>query len=289
MTLKSAVSLDGFTATASGDSRWISGPESRALVHRWRAESDAVAVGIGTALADDPLLTARDVDDPDARQPARVVFDSAARLPLDSALVRSIETGAAATCSPAPDADRRASRRCATPGAEVIELAGDRDRRLAAALDELGRRGITSLLVEGGAELAGSLLAAGEVDELRVFIAPLVLGGGRPLAAGAGAERIADGDRAAGGRVGAVAARTCSPARGCGSGEPMFTGIVEEVGAVEAVDVGRGRGAARDRGRASPGELREGDSVAVEGVCLTATAVRARRLRRRRHEPDAVA
>ncbi len=78
--LKSALSLDGFTATASGDSKWISGPESRALVHRWRAEADAVAVGIGTALADDPLLTARDVDDAStARQPARVVFDSTRR------------------------------------------------------------------------------------------------------------------------------------------------------------------------------------------------------------------
>ncbi len=82
--LKSALSLDGFTATASGDSKWISGPESRALVHRWRAESDAVAVGIGTALADDPLLTARDLDRAAPRQPARVVFDcrrqAAARL-----------------------------------------------------------------------------------------------------------------------------------------------------------------------------------------------------------------
>ena len=75
---------------------WISGPESRALVHRWRADSDAVAVGIGTALADDPLLTARDLDAPAPRQPTRVVFDSAARLPLDSALVGSIDRGAAA-------------------------------------------------------------------------------------------------------------------------------------------------------------------------------------------------
>ena len=89
------MTLDGRTATASGDSQWISGPESRALVHRWRAEADAVAVGIGTALADDPLLTARDVDAADARQPARVVFDSGARLPLDSALVALDRRGAA--------------------------------------------------------------------------------------------------------------------------------------------------------------------------------------------------
>ncbi len=195
VTLKSAVSLDGFTATATGDSRWISGPESRALVHRWRAEADAVAVGIGTALADDPLLTARDVESPEqVRQPARVVFDSNARLPADSALVRSIDEAplyvfAAAGADPA----RVAALRDA--GAEVVELAGGRDRRLEAALAELGRRGLTSLLVEGGAELAGSLLAVGEVDQLRVFIAPLVLGAGRPLAAGAGFERIADAAR----------------------------------------------------------------------------------------------
>ncbi|MDX6581539.1 MAG: diaminohydroxyphosphoribosylaminopyrimidine deaminase [Solirubrobacterales bacterium] len=192
VTLKSAISLDGFTATPSGDSRWISGTESRALVHRWRAEADAVAVGIGTALADDPLLTARDVDNPGSvHQPARVVFDSAARLPLDSALVRSIadaplyvfvEAGA--------DLDRVEALRAA--GAEVIELAGERDRRLADALAELGRREITSLLVEGGAELAGSLLAAGAVDQLRVFVAPKVLGAGRPLAVGAGFERVAE-------------------------------------------------------------------------------------------------
>jgi diaminohydroxyphosphoribosylaminopyrimidine deaminase/5-amino-6-(5-phosphoribosylamino)uracil reductase len=191
VTLKAAVSLDGFTATASGDSRWISGPESRALVHRWRADSDAVAVGIGTALVDNPLLMARDVDDPDVRQPARVIFDSTARLPIDSALVRSVESAPLYVVAGAEaDAGRVAALREA--GAEVLEPNGDRDRRLGAALDELGARGITSMLVEGGAELAGSLLAGAEVDELRVFIAPLVLGGGRPLAAGPGPKRIAE-------------------------------------------------------------------------------------------------
>ena len=93
MTLKSALTLDGRTATAAGDSKWISGTESRALVHRWRAEADAVAIGIGTALADDALLTARDLDPPATRQPLRVVFDSAARLPVDSAMVASVVGG----------------------------------------------------------------------------------------------------------------------------------------------------------------------------------------------------
>ncbi len=189
VTLKSAISLDGFTATPSGDSRWISGPESRSLVHRWRSESDAVAVGIGTALADDPLLTARDVDA--SHQPARVVFDSAARLPLDSKLVGSIgEAPLYVLVEAGAEPDRIAALRAA--GAEVVELAGERERRLADALAELGRRGVTSLLVEGGAELAGSLLAAGEVDELCVFVAPKVLGAGKPLAAGDGFEHVAE-------------------------------------------------------------------------------------------------
>ena len=195
LTLKAALSLDGFTATASGDSKWISAAESRALVHRWRAEADAVAIGIGTALADDPLLTARDVvDDPDPRQPARVVFDSAARLPLDSALVRSIDQAPLhVIAATGADPGRLAALRDA--GAEVLELAGGETERARAALDELGGRGITSVIVEGGAALAGAMLDAGEVDELRLFFAPLVLGGGRPLASGAGAGTISDAIR----------------------------------------------------------------------------------------------
>src|SRR5882757_1084881 len=88
VTLKLAMSLDGQTATAPGESPWISGEPSRALVHRWRAESDAIAVGIGTALTDDPLLTGRV---PNARQPVRVVFDRRARLPLDSQLLNTLD------------------------------------------------------------------------------------------------------------------------------------------------------------------------------------------------------
>lgn len=195
VTLKSALTLDGRTATAGGDSKWISGESSRALVHRWRAEADAVAVGIGTALVDDPLLTARDVDA--ARQPLRVVFDSNARLPLDSALVASTgEAGLLVVCSPdAPDTETRALREA---GAEVLVVAGDPVAQVPGALAELGRRGITSLLLEGGAGLAGAFLDAGELDELRLFIAPLLLGGAesRPLAAGHGKPLMAEAQRA---------------------------------------------------------------------------------------------
>jgi diaminohydroxyphosphoribosylaminopyrimidine deaminase / 5-amino-6-(5-phosphoribosylamino)uracil reductase len=191
--LKAALTLDGRTAAASGDSRWISGPESRALVHRWRAEADAVAVGIGTALADDPLLTVRDLPAPAPRQPVRVVFDSAARLPLDSKLVST--TGDAplvVVATPGAPADRLVALR--EGGAEVILCEGPPAERVEAALSQLGRRGITSLLLEGGSGLAGSFLDSGEIDELRLFIAPVVLGGAgaRPLAGGRGAEAIAE-------------------------------------------------------------------------------------------------
>lgn len=195
--LKSAVSLDGRTASVSGDSRWISGQHSRELAHRWRAELDAVAVGIGTALADDPLLTARDLPTPAQRQPIRVVFDSAARLPLDSKLVASAgDAPLVVVVAPEADAERVAA--LGDGGAETIAVGGRQAERIEAALAELGRRDVTSVLLEGGAELAGAFLDAGEVDELRLFVAPLVLGGAgaRPLAAGEGAWTIADAQRA---------------------------------------------------------------------------------------------
>ena len=194
VTLKSALSVDGFTATQSGESKWISGASSRALVHAWRAEADAVAVGIATALADDPLLTARDTEPPPTRQPARVVFDSAARLSLDSRLLGSLDQAPVfvITAAGAP-ADRVSALRDA--GAEVIELAGGPVDRVRAALDELGRRGIASLLLEGGAVLAASFRDADELDELRLFIAPVLLGDGRPLLAGGGAGTVAGAQR----------------------------------------------------------------------------------------------
>jgi diaminohydroxyphosphoribosylaminopyrimidine deaminase / 5-amino-6-(5-phosphoribosylamino)uracil reductase len=172
VTLKLAMSLDGRTATAPGDSPWISSERSRELVHRWRAESDAIAVGIGTVLADDPLLTARTAD---ARQPARVVFDSQARLPLDSQLLQSLDRSPLiAVVSQAADPSRLASLHEA--GADTIVADG-----IDATLAELGRRDVTSLFLEGGATLAGAFVDAGQVDETRVFVAPILLGGGTRL------------------------------------------------------------------------------------------------------------
>jgi diaminohydroxyphosphoribosylaminopyrimidine deaminase/5-amino-6-(5-phosphoribosylamino)uracil reductase len=195
VTYKAAMSLDGRVASPTGDSRWISSTESRELVHRWREESDAVAVGIGTALADDPLLTAR--LEGAASQPTRIVFDSQARLPIDSALVNSTdEAPLIVICAPeAPSAQRDALERA---GAEVIVAPGRTpEARLEAALDELGRREVQDLLVEGGPTLAGTLFDAGEIDAMRLFVAPVVVGAAqaRAVLEGEGVARIAEGTR----------------------------------------------------------------------------------------------
>jgi len=196
VTLKLAMSLDGRTATAPGDSPWISGERSRELVHRWRAESDAIAVGIGTVLADDPLLTARPTPSgasyathsdisrtgAEVRQPIRVVFDRQARLPLDSQLMRTLDQ-APVLVVVAPDADSAKTAALRDGGAEVIVADG-----IPAVLSELGRREITSLFLEGGKTLAAAFADAGEIDEARVFVAPVLLSGSRrvePLDPGA--------------------------------------------------------------------------------------------------------
>jgi diaminohydroxyphosphoribosylaminopyrimidine deaminase / 5-amino-6-(5-phosphoribosylamino)uracil reductase len=193
---KSAMTLDGKVATHTGDSQWISGEASRARAHRWRAESDAVAVGIGTALVDDPRLTAR--VEGVARQPRRVVFDSEARLPLDSRLVKGTsELPLIVVTSRA--ASRTAVQALEAAGVDVIVATGENEAaRVEHALDELGGREIQSLLLEGGPHLAGAFVEAGEIDEARIFIGPLLLGGAKAKTAveGIGVEAIASASRA---------------------------------------------------------------------------------------------
>ncbi len=152
VTYKVAVSADGRTAPASSERTWISSPQSRALVHELRARSGAVAVGIGTVLADDPDLRARDLDPPALRQPLRVVFDRQGRLPATSRLATTD-----------------------SPEAPVLDLTG---ASLEEGLAELGRREVAWLLLEGGATLATAFLDAGLIDRLLVFTAPVTLGGG---------------------------------------------------------------------------------------------------------------
>jgi diaminohydroxyphosphoribosylaminopyrimidine deaminase / 5-amino-6-(5-phosphoribosylamino)uracil reductase len=197
---KSAMTLDGKVATRAGDSQWISGEESRLLAHTWRASVDAVVVGIGTALADDPQLTAR----PDGipadlpRQPRRVVFDSLARLPISSQLVAAAEQVPLTVCV------SRAAARADTDaleaaGAQVLVATGQNEpARVRSALDQLGASGIASVLLEGGPHLAGAFLDAGEIDEIRLFLAPILLGGrtARDPLEGEGVERISEALRA---------------------------------------------------------------------------------------------
>lgn len=191
--LKMAMSLNGRT-TAAGDPPWISGPASRQLVHRWRAESGAIAVGIGTALADDPLLTARptaaaDVAPP--RQPLRVVFDSRARLPLASRLLATLDRSPVLVVT-VPEADAARVAALSDAGAEIVVAGGANPAdRVASALADLGRREITSLFLEGGETLASAFLAAGQLDESRTFVAPVLLGDSTAAAGAGGAAGTA--------------------------------------------------------------------------------------------------
>ena len=173
VTAKWAMTLDGKSATSSGDSRWISGPRSRALVHEVRGRMDAILAGIGTVLADDPMLNARP---PGPRTPARVILDSEARLPTESQLARTardIPVWLAVTAR-AP-LDRR--RDLESLGCEILAFPVEGPVPIEPLLVELGRRGVTNLLVEGGGTTLGGFLDAGAVDEVDVFLAPLVEGG----------------------------------------------------------------------------------------------------------------
>lgn len=183
VSLKLGLSLDGRIATRSGASKWVTGPEARAKVQELRAFHDAVAVGIGTAIADDPRLTVRDAAFSSyGRSPTRIVFDTHLRIPLNSRLVstaREVSTWVVA----GPDAPEETEQALIDAGCAVVRVPISAEGRvdMTAALRLLASQGVVSLLVEGGAELAGSLLASRNADELHCFIAPILLGPrGRP-------------------------------------------------------------------------------------------------------------
>ncbi len=174
VSLKLALSLDGRIATRTGESKWVTGADARAKVHLLRAKSDAIAIGIGTALADDPRLTVRDAP---GNSPLRVVFDTKLRLPLTSRLVQTArETPTLVLCG--LDAPAEAEAELAAHGVECLRTPLSAEGRLEVftALRSLAQRGVVSLMVEGGAELAGSFLAGRLADELHVFVAPILLG-----------------------------------------------------------------------------------------------------------------
>ncbi len=179
VSLKLALSLDGRIATRTGASRWVTGEEARTKVHELRAERDAVAIGINTAIADDPRLTVRYVP---GINPLRVVFDTQLRLPPTSKLVTTAREVPTLVLS-GLDAPAEAEAALRARGVEVIRVPRSSEGRvdMRAALQALAEQNVVSLLVEGGAELAGSLLALRAVDDLHAFVAPMLLGPrGRP-------------------------------------------------------------------------------------------------------------
>ncbi len=182
---KWAMTLDGKIATRSGESKWISGEESRRRVHELRGLMDAIIVGANTVRQDDPLLTARP---PGPRTPLRVVLSNDGKLPSDCELLRTARQAPVLVAGSRISATQR--QNLEAQACEALAI-GD----MAALLSEFGQRRFTNVLVEGGAAVLGSFRDAGLIDEVHVFIAPKLAGGARALSpfGGTGAEAIADG------------------------------------------------------------------------------------------------
>ena len=299
VTYKAAVTLDGKVAAAGGDARWISGPESRRRVHAMRAAADAVMIGAGTVRRDDPELTVRLVEGP--RPGAR------RRLERRRAAARRH----AGCARPAADADhrprdarvvRRPAAALEERGVEVLEMG---DGGLRRGLGLLAERGLLDILCEGGPGLAG-------VAARRRPRRPARRSSSRRCSSGAArptssprppCRRMADAPASRRTSAGRPSATTCCCARTCRRGAPapatapsarrargrcglMFTGLVEEVGTLRSLRVGAQSAVLEiAAGRCSEG-LAVGDSMLTDGVCLTVTAVRARRLLGRRHARD---
>lgn len=197
VTVKLATSLDGRIATRTGDSRWISGEASRRRVHEMRRDAHAILVGTNTLLSDDPRLTARLEGEPDAPSPHRFVLDAALRAPTDAAVFDLRAAPTTVFCAAPADPARRAALE--ERGVEVVSLpCVDGRLPLDAVLAELYARGMISVLVEGGGELAGALHDLGLVDRLCVFLGPLIIGGREavPAVGGRGVELVEQATRA---------------------------------------------------------------------------------------------
>ncbi len=198
-TLKAAMTLDGRIATSSGESRWITGAPARAAAHGLRATHDAVLVGIGTVVADDPRLTVRDGAPVGATDPVRVVVDSRLRTPPDALVIAGGTSQVIVAGLASAPAERR--KRLERAGATVLSLPAQRKRRargqgqdgrvdLAVLGRALAALGITTVLVEGGGEIHAALLAAGLADELVLHVAPRILGGRRGGPAWVGGDEV---------------------------------------------------------------------------------------------------
>lgn len=191
VTVKYAQSLDGRIATSTGDSKWISGPAALRLAHRLRREHDAIIVGIGTVLADNPQLTVRLVK---GRNPLRVVIDSELRTPADALVL----AGGAATgtlIAAAANVDEKRVSEIQKLGADILRVPfapNGSGIDIARLLGKLGRRGIGSVLVEGGSGIITSLLAARAVNRLIVVIAPKIIGSGTEAIGDLGITRLSE-------------------------------------------------------------------------------------------------
>jgi len=202
VTLKSAITLDGHVAARGGDSRWVTGEAARRQGHRMRAAHDAIMVGAGTVLGDDPTLTCRGVRG--GRDPVRVVVDSRLRTPPGARVVAAASGSNAPTlvvCTQSAPASRE--RALVRAGAEVVRVEGEARVDLDRMLRELARREISSLLLEGGPTLAGALWQAGLVDRVVVFVAPKLLGdaGALPMLDAGAVTRMSEAVSLAGARV----------------------------------------------------------------------------------------
>lgn len=176
---KAALTLDGNTATSTGDSQWVSGEQSRLLVHQLRDRVEAIMVGINTVLSDDPLLNTR-LPEGGGRDPLRVVVDSQLRLPVDCRMLTQQSSAKTLVATISTDEDEISKLQHA--GAEVVTLPAVAGKvSLPQLWKELGCRKIQRLLIEGGAELAGAALSAGLINQLRLFVAPKILGGSSPF------------------------------------------------------------------------------------------------------------
>jgi len=194
VTVKAAATLDGRIATPTGDSRWITNERSRRFVHHLRCISDGILVGIDTAIADDPQLTARLRRTPPCRQPIRIVLDSSLKIPQDARLVKTArETPVWVACGQGASRDRESELKEA--GVEVIRLPLKDGRiELFSLLKELGKRQLTSLLVEGGASVLGAFLEERLADEFHFFYAPKILADplSVPMIRGASREKMSE-------------------------------------------------------------------------------------------------
>ncbi|MCU0560487.1 MAG: bifunctional diaminohydroxyphosphoribosylaminopyrimidine deaminase/5-amino-6-(5-phosphoribosylamino)uracil reductase RibD [Desulfobacterales bacterium] len=188
---KCAATLDGRIATRTGDSRWVTGAAARAFVHELRQSVDAIMVGVGTIVADDPQLTTRRAAGP-CRDPLRVVLDTQLRIPPAARVLRHASSADTLVVT-GPEAGDDAKRRIVGPGVQAIVAPLREDRiDLGALLGQLGQRGITSLLIEGGSRVLASAFREGVVDKACFFLAPLITGGddGVPVCRGRGVARM---------------------------------------------------------------------------------------------------